>query len=598
VDDGDLPVGYRRAGVGILSRIERASNEDGKQKWSPLIGGDFHSPRLDRLTNGGHQITMLYELAGDRFPIAIKGAEAGNPLSLMAVVERQGLSPDRHNIGYLGDFAVAWINKLRELRAAHKDNTRPFGWNFAGSGERLGLAIAGTLYKADGTEEWISGGDPNVVSMYTPAGTMEDWRRVAALFQGPSRRADLQALIAVAFATPLVGLCSDVRGMSWNFWSTESGVGKTSALRLAQSVWGEFKGAQSMDDTPYSVMKTMSELRVLPKLWDELRVQKTWREAFMRLIYTIPQGKDRTRLMSDTTLRDTGEWETHLLFTSNRSMADYLTADNTGTDSGLARILEIQLRKTQTNYDPAGAQVLKLLETNYGHAGRVYAKWLAMHVDEVKEQLRDVLATLTRDLDAQQEERFYTTAIACNIVGAVIATKLGLFDFNVRGIHQTLVDAFNTARTGRVEQTVVSATGAGYNLEQIFADFMYEQVDYRLRTKEFAYPGRTRIDIIHEPRSSTNKAKFQIAEDNKIVRVVCNEWNKWLHAQNLPANTITEQMDRQWNVRRKRQVVGGGTKYRTGQTWTLDVPLTGALASFLSDEEKEKEDKPLPDAAE
>lgn len=588
-DDGDLPYGYRRVGTGVLARIERAAKEDGKQVWQPLIGGNIDSPRLDRLHTRGHQITFIYDLAGDRSPITIKGSDVGNPLSLLSIVERQGLSPDRHNIGHIGDFAVAWINKLREQRAAHNDTSAPFGWSFSASGERLGLAIAGTLYRCDGGEDYISGGDPNVVSMYTPSGSFEEWKRVAALFEG--KRADLQTLIATAFAAPLVALCSDVRGMSWNFWSTESGVGKSSALKLAQSVWGEFRGAQSMDDTPYSVMKTMAELRVLPKNWDELKVQKSWNEAFVRLIYTIPQGKDRTRLMSDTSLREVGGWETYLVFTSNRSMQTYLVHDNSGTDSGLTRLLEIHLPKVQIPYDPVAAQLLKLMETNYGYAGRKYAKWLAANAGWVKQKLGEVLAQLTTDLGAQQEERFFTTAMACAIVGASIAKKLDIFDFDVAGIHATLTKAFLAARASRSDQTVVSASG-GYDLEEVFGEFVYQMADYRLRTSEFAHKGKNKVDTLHEPRAGTNKVIIHIAEANATMRVVRAELSTWLHNKNLPANTIIDQMVSQWSASPKRRTLGGGTKFIGGQIWTLDIPLVGNLASFLAPvKEKDADDK-------
>ena len=52
------------------------------------------------------------------------------------------------------------------------------------------------------------------------------------------------------------------------------------------------------------------------------------------------------------------------------------------------------------------------LETNYGHAGRTYAAYVASHVDEVRAKLAAMLKVVSDDLNMQQEERYYATTIA------------------------------------------------------------------------------------------------------------------------------------------------------------------------------------------
>lgn len=575
VEDVDLPYKYRRVTMAGEPRIERyaGSKEDGD--WVLLFVGDVSQPRLDALPTGGHKLTFAYTLAGKAHPIAAMDFDMGHMLSV-SYFAKQGMSVTRHTIAHIGDFVMAWIEKLRLESATQDDLVRSFGWNFNAAGGRTGLAIAGTLYRVDGNEEAVPGGDPKIAAMYRPMGDIANWRKAAALFEGG--RPDLQALIAVSFGAPLVSLCGDVRGMTMNFHSIESGVGKSTAVRVAQSIWGDFKTMQSMNDTPNAVMRSLSEPRVLPRFWDEMKIRKDQVDDFVNLIFTIPQGKERARMMADTTLREVGEWETLLVLTSNRSFLDYLMARDDGTDAGVARLLEVSLSNQKMPFDPLAGQIIKLCETNYGHAGRAFIKYVTGNLPVVQAQLASVLKSLADNLAMQREERFLATGIACTIVGASIARKLGLFNFDTKGITETFLNAVKKQRGQRGSMTIVSATG-GYNLEEIVSEFVNSQADYRIRTSNFAARGVGKVDIIgHPPRG--NLLKCHIAEALGVVRVSRSSFVEWLRAGNRPANEIEDGL-LQMGATVGRKTLGGGTGYGGGAAIVaIDIPLTSRLAGM------------------
>ena len=574
----DLPFKYRKSVRYGQSYVDRRTGEkDEDDEWTPLFVGEVSNPRLDELPTGGFRLSFTYTHAGRDFPVSAVDADMGHQLAV-GYFARQGMAVNRHTAAYVGDFCMAWIDKLRLEQATQVEVVRPFGWNFV-KGQRVGLAIAGTLYKADSSEEAVAGGDAKVAAMYRPAGDITHWRKAAALFEGG--RADLQALIATSFAAPLIGLCGDVRGMTLNFWSTESGLGKSTAIKVGQSVWGDFKGMQSMRDTPNAVMKSLSEPRILIRYWDELRVRRDYQDEFVEMIFTIPQGKERARLMSDTTLREVGEWETMLVFTSNRPCQDYLLAKDDGTDSGLARLLEIEMQKVAVAFDPLAGQHIKLCETNYGHAGRIYAKYLATNLAPVQADLAHIMKGLSDKLAMQRDERFSVTAISCILVGAAVAKKLALFDFDLHGIRDVLLEAFKTQREQRSRRTVVSSSG-GFDLEEIVNEFVYSMADYRLRTDNFAINGAGRVATIG-PDPRANQIRLQIAERAGVVRISRAAFLEWLRAHNRPASTIIDELRSKMGATEHRKALGGGTGWGGGSVWVIDIPLTGRLAELMGD---------------
>lgn len=576
-DDGDLPDNYRRNKSGAEIRIERQVFSEKKGvTWVTLIKGDVTEPQLDELPAGGYRISFIYTLAGKTHHVGLNGGDLSHQMPL-SLLENQHLAVDRHTAPLFADFVMAWITKLREQRAERDHAVKPFGWQHDPGGQRIGGAVGGTLYHTDGSIEVVPGGDPNVMAQYQPMGDLAAWRQVAALFEG--RRPDLQALIATSFAGPLIGLAGDVRGMSLNFWSAASGIGKTTALRVGHAVWGDpIKGVQAMRDTFNAVMRSLSEPRFLTRFWDEMRVAPHQRADFVEMIFTIPVGKERSRLQSNIVLRETGEWETILVMTSNRAYADHLLQENEGTDSGVARLLEVMLRKQQLKLDGSASQTIKLLETNYGHAGRIYMQWLAQNISTVEAQLAAINKALVNALNIQQEERFYVAAATTIIVGASIAKKLGLFDFDVQAINQVLCEAIQQARAVRDGNTLVSPAGA-LDVEELVGQYLYEIGDNTLRTRTLTAGGGGKVVIDVAPKYGRLKA--QIAQTPGLARIARNEFITWLRRRSVASRGVVDDLIANYQAAEAKKTLGGGTNYAGSPVWVIDLPLVGPFADLL-----------------
>lgn len=563
----DLPEGYRRMG----GTIERLHGVNGKAEWVKVFTGNVHSAQLDAVASGGHQLSFIYELGLDKPRTVAVPNKLGAPATIQGLLAGQGMTISTPAAAETGKFLVAWISKLQRAGAERHGRTAPYGWNIY-NGKKLGVAIAGDHYLCAGGEEKIAVADRNIASMYRPTGTFAAWRQAAALFEG--KRPDLQIIIGISFAAPLLSLCSDIYGLTWNFFGPASGIGKTSAIKMGQTIWGSTRMMSSMTDTFNAVMKMMSEPKIFPRYWDEFTLHRDQEDTFNQLIFNIPQGRERARMGPDTILRDVTTWRTFLVLSANQSFADVLLKFKQNTDAGLLRLLEVELPKNIQPFSPAGA-VLDQVEANYGWAGRIFLRHLATNHEAIQNYLTTVLDKLSKSLGAQQEERFYVAAIACVIVGIGLASSLELFDFDQRGIYEELKKAFFAARNLRTTRTVITKTGT-YDMVQIILDMYADMANERLITSWFKHADHIKVGGM--PR--TNTVWMQLSVGDKVLRVMRGPMYAWLRKQGYTAKIVLDELTK-LGATPDRQTVGGGTQYSMGQQYVVDIPLTGEFKGLL-----------------
>ena len=583
--NGDLPTNYRRE----RGQIERLVVKPETNEWVPLLTGDVYAAQLERLPGAAeHALSFTYELGGSKELIHLADAKQLNSQQLGAIAAYQGIPLYRNSIVPFRDFAMAWMTKLRLERNVREGTYRPFGWCHDKGGQRIGLAIAGTLYRTNATIEAVGGGDAVLNSFYRPHGSMANWRKAAALFEGPNARQDLHAIMAISFGSPLISLVGDVRGMSWHFWSIGSAVGKTSMMKVAQAVWSDARAMSTMDDTPNAVMRSLSGPRVLPRLWDEARVPRIHEAQFSALVYSIPQGREKARMGPDTMLRETGEWSAMVLFTSNRSLMDLVVDNSQGTDSGMARLFEVHMPPGNVTFSGGAGQALALVETNFGHAGREFAAFVAANLPTVQAYITNMTQAITVQWRIEAEERFYVAGCVAALAGARFAKELGLFDFDLKALYVWMHREFMTLRQGR-RTTSSAAPGGAIDVEQILTDYTSAMASYKLVTNhpQASKPptgvgGRPHIThVSHAPPLHINEVRWQILMDQMIIRLDLGPFRAWLRENRHGVTATIKEMEQVWGAVQGKRTMGAGTPFSGGQTKVLDIPLTvPALAGY------------------
>lgn len=345
---------------------------------------------------------------------------------------------------------TSWVQRLRE--EGNVTTGKPqFGWHRKANGEVEGFAIGRTMYLPDGTNMRMMWPETQLNHIYTTAGSLDEWKKAVALMQ-KRNRPELMTLIAGAFAAPLFTFLGNSSAVV-SAVSQKSGVGKSSALKVAQAVWGSPKtGMTSLDDTPKSVAKKMGTIRHLPVFWDELRLTDKTAPEFLQMMFQLSQGRERTRLAIDLKFRETGTWETILICASNNRLSDIAYEQNIRSNANLKRLFEYDIAyDSETPQAADGTEVFNNLNYNYGHAGVEYAMFLVQNAARVKSEVLAMNKVLTIKTGAGNEDRFWVGTMACLLMGARYAKELKLVDFDTKGLMMFLMATYQSMQTVETE---------------------------------------------------------------------------------------------------------------------------------------------------
>lgn len=377
-----------------------------------------------RMESDKVMLDLLYHPAATRgaAPITVEIAAVGtreNYLRSLGLVIPLG----RHKEA--NDMLVSWSNLLAQAGADHVD-VKHYGWIKHGKGHVF--AVGDKVIRTDRTDQALN--PPRNASLYMPLGSLDDWRAAAQRHHdifGPGQR----AVLASAFAAPLIHFTAQHGGRVLTIYGRESGHGKTTALEVAQSTWGGRDGVVRMATTVNAMPQLAGVLHSLPVFWDEARALSVDRTT--ELMFMLAEGHDKRRFALNKQVAEPMTWNTLSVIASNYSLRDKAAAaqNAAGTlDEGpnLARVFEVATQRVDT-IDASLPDLTRACIGNCGHAGVVYANYLVRNYDEVAKLVGDVEKTLLVHYQ-RPECRFHCSTIAALVVGAHLSTKLGLIQFD------------------------------------------------------------------------------------------------------------------------------------------------------------------------
>jgi hypothetical protein len=567
VDDGDLPSGYRRNNGRIEFMVKL---KDGGTMWDELVQGDVHSGALDSTPDG---VVLSFTYVRSRVHYAVQLYDyqmSADNAAMRSLLAKQHVTVERGMEGKFGEFIVAWIQELRDQYLLRADVAAPYGWHMSKGGHG-GFAVGGELYLPNGAVERVAGGDRQIHTMYQPTGDLALWKQAADLVV--KDRPPLAAIVAVAFGAPLMKLTGQ-SGVVISPWSRDSGVGKSAAITVGQTAWAQKRIMTATNDTANSIARKASEGRVMPVYWDETLVGQANTANFVSLIFQMAQGKERSRLTSDSTMRETGEWQTMVCTAGNRPLMDTVISETEATSAGALRLFEYSIPSDNPPNDTGATKIIAKTDTNYGQAGRVYAKWLAMNYPTAEAVILHAMKAFTDELQARRDERLYIAGIGCIYAGASIAKSLGLVEFTLPELREFLCKTFLELRAAR-EQTVLTSA-AGYNLPQILGQFITDHGSQKIVTSYFTATGYGKAPlVIITPSNNGPGVVIHIGEQNQAMRIDKGAFVRWARKRNMSGLDIIGCMVKVWQAAHGAQnILGGGTPFAAGKVTTVEIPLT------------------------
>jgi hypothetical protein len=420
--DVELPPGYHAGGDGSLWRdaVEPASpTAKGRPpaRICPCIVEIIG--RGQDVATGEHQLTLRWRLDGRTHKHTVARGQVATSRTITALADH-GLPVTSSTASELVDYLAAAeeASPVRVVRTA-----RATGWH--------GRAfLRGTHKHGADCPEWARGdGVDDIIDAVGERGDFGTW--AAAVLPAVETHPVMRFLLAAAAAPPLllplgspmwaVDLCGDAGG------------GKTSAARIAMSLWGDpAKYQQEWGATRVGIERVCAALCDLPVLLDDTRKAPT--PAFpSQVVFDVVSGRGKLRGSIKGAQR-TAKFRTVLVSTGEGPM----TSGDAGSGGSRRRSLVVDQSPWGGRSRDLGADVRRITSTcdrHYGHAGRMLvdrlvsltdddraamvAHWHAM-VDHYGTRIAALLTDQTAPIDAVSQ---YLATI--HIAGEQLAEALG-----------------------------------------------------------------------------------------------------------------------------------------------------------------------------
>lgn len=352
---------------------------------------------------------------------------------------------------------LASANKVTELAgigiAVNSETARNFvryigdleNLNYDIIPERKSIGRFGYI-AGEGFSPYVDGlifdGDANFAAMFQTVherGSFDKWKQMAAEIRAMSVTAKI--VLAASFASPLLQPLGCLPFFV-HLWGVDSGTGKTVALMVAASVWGDpsvGSYVKTFDGTAVGMEKTAAFLNNLPLCLDELQLAKDAKGKTNFDVYRLAQGVGRTRGNRSGGVDRTPTWQNCILSTGESPL--------TGQASGAGavnRVIDIEC-KANSVVITDGMRVSGAVKRNFGHAGKAFVEKLYAAGDDVPQEIHNRYQVLFKTLAAQDTTEKQAMAAAAIVLGDELACRW-IFGGTEQPVTMEQISEFLTSR--------------------------------------------------------------------------------------------------------------------------------------------------------
>lgn len=339
----------------------------------------------------------------------------------------------------------SWVETIRNRIKTELNYTQQ-GWTEEGNftvGEKL---ITPSIIEQASTNFQLT--------KFNSTGNLHTYQQVALDILGSDVRPEAHLLVAASLAAPLISLVG-LAGFTMNFHSHKSAYGKTTLAKLSAGIWAKPEHLMfAINDTQNAVVQQLGTLRNLPGFFDDLRATRL--DQFLEnIVFRMGQGSDKRRLNRDAKPRETKNWSTMLIFTTNFQFSGSGVTRTGEGDAAAARYLDVEMPKLAPNCQANALQILaetKKIDTNHGLVGQAYMQNVLANKAQVRQDILSIgnnLMKQTATGPGDVSGRNHATAMAACIIGSQIANKLGLLPIQPSLVIAAVANAIKPARVER-----------------------------------------------------------------------------------------------------------------------------------------------------
>ena len=432
-----LPEGYfRGANGGIYKEGEGGDEEDEASKPKLVYENFLYVTKLMEDPTAGFVAVLKHHLPKDGVKqFVISNVKITDQGELRKELAKYGVIANQTRHKYINEYLLASIKELQHLNRA-QIMRQQFGWADNDSKFIIGdrEVTATGIYHSPPASSIA-----NMVEYFQPKGSLENWKKVFSLYG--RKGLEIQAFGALSgFGAPLLKFTGQ-KGAVINFIHPDSGTGKTTILRMANSVFGDPEMLLGTpEDTDVGKILKVGFLNNIVNTMDEITNMAPLDASRTLYAYSQGRGKDKAKANANELRENTVTWRTLSIASSNASFYEKLAVLKSHADGEMMRLLEFKVPPLEV---PAistqeGKDLLDhMLVNNYGVAGEVYIQYVIANLEEVKNTVLKIQAKFDQELRLSQRERNWSAACAVNIAGGYIAQKIGLLEgFDMGAIYR------------------------------------------------------------------------------------------------------------------------------------------------------------------
>ena len=287
-------------------------------------------------------------------------------------------------------------------------------------------------------------------------GTLEEWAEYIAPLR---QNLYMRLILAASFASVLVERVAALPFVL-HLWGG-TGTGKTVALKVAASVWGNpEKYMLTLNGTTNALMGAAALLHDLPLLADELQTIKLdtnfQNQTYDKLIMQLTEGKDRARMTQQSTLKEQKTWSNCFIFTGEEP----ITQSNSGGGTK-NRVIELQCKEQIVSN---GNAVVNFIDSHYGNAGRALIEHIASKpAEKLQRDFQDLQSALLELSGSSVKQCAALALIALADAYAdecIFKDKRQVLDLKqLAGIAKSLAEIDSAERAYRYIMDVIAANG-------------------------------------------------------------------------------------------------------------------------------------------
>ena len=279
-----------------------------------------------------------------------------------------------------------------------------------------------------------------------PKGSLEEWKKIVNTYDMPGFEPQAFGFF-VGFGA-LFMKHINLRGAIINLCNSESGTGKSTVLKMCNSIIGHPDELMSQwKDTHNHKMFRLGLFNNFAFTCDE--VTKMTGDEFSTFAYAVSQGHGTNRMKAaeNEERKNDTTWSTIGLCSSNASFYDKLMSLKSTPDGEIMRLIEYKVERTNNLSKAQADDIFGGLYTNYGWAGPTFSQWVTGNLSSALEVLEGVHKQIDEAAGLTSRERFYSGTIAAVITGGLIAKHIGLIDIDVPRVRDWAINMIKNVRS-------------------------------------------------------------------------------------------------------------------------------------------------------